>query len=139
MLATARLDYGLRGLVTLAAAGRPLKGEEIASHGDLPLKFLENVLGDLRRAGLLHSRRGTNGGYWLARPPTEITVADVIHVLAGHAGGETRITPFTEMWAALDAVVIRAASEITVADLLDVDGDQVPATPSDATDVTVEP
>lgn len=118
MLATARVDYGLRGLMILAAASCPLKGDEIATRGDLPVKFLENVLGDLRRGGLLHSRRGTNGGYWLARPARDITVADVIGILAGRPENAERRTPLTEMWAALDAAILATATDITIADLL---------------------
>lgn len=118
MLATARVDYGLRGLIVLAAASGLLKGDDIATRGVLPLKFLENVLGDLRRGGLLHSRRGSNGGYWLVRPPSDITVADVIRILTGRPENAGRCTPLTEMWATLDAVVMHTATEITIADLV---------------------
>src|SRR5215213_3327398 len=66
---SARADYALRAAVELAAAGGgPVKLEQLASTQDLPPKFLETILGELRRAGLLRTQRGADGGYWLARP-----------------------------------------------------------------------
>ena len=73
---SAKVDYALRATIELAAAGDgPIKGERIAQAQEIPLKFLENILGDLRHAGLVRSQRGIDGGYWLARPADEITVA----------------------------------------------------------------
>ena len=70
MRISARADYAVRAAVELAAAGDgPTKGEAIARAQSIPLKFLENILGDLRHAGLVRSQRGTDGGYWLGRPP----------------------------------------------------------------------
>jgi Rrf2 family protein len=123
VLATARLDYGLRALIALAAADRPLKGDELATEHNLPIKFLENVLGDLRRGGLVHSKRGGSGGYWLARPPRDITVADVIRVITGQPDGSTHLSPLASMWASLDAAVMRTAEGITLLDLQDPSGD----------------
>ena len=69
---------------SLAAAGDgPTKGEQIAQAQDIPLKFLENILLELRHGGLVQSQRGAEGGYWLARPPEEIKLADVIRAVEG--------------------------------------------------------
>src|SRR2546428_11319139 len=81
---SAKADYALRAAIELAATGEgPVKGERIAQAQEMPLKFLENILGDLRHAGLVRSQRGVEGGYWLARPAEEITVAEVIRAVEG--------------------------------------------------------
>ncbi|WP_430335273.1 RrF2 family transcriptional regulator [Rhodococcus sp. ACT016] len=81
---TARVDCAVRALVELAAAdGQLVKADALSSAQSIPYKFLEAVLADLRRGGLVSSRRGPDGGYWLARPADEITVADVIRTLEG--------------------------------------------------------
>lgn len=81
---SARSDYAVRAAVVLAASpGGPTKGEAIAADQHIPGKFLEAILGALRQAGLVASRRGAEGGYWLARPADEITVADVIRAVDG--------------------------------------------------------
>ncbi len=81
---TAKADYAVRTLLELAAAGgAPGKAEALATAQKIPHKFLESVLADLRRADLVRSRRGPDGGYWLARPPAEISVADVIRAVEG--------------------------------------------------------
>jgi Rrf2 family protein len=78
----AKVDYGLRALLSLAAH-EPQTTEELAEDQGLPARFLGAILADLRRAELVASRRGAEGGYRLARPPEEITVADVIRALDG--------------------------------------------------------
>src|SRR3954447_16386701 len=81
---SAKADCALRAVIELAATdARPLKGETIAQAQRIPLKFLENILGDLRHGGLVRSQRGAEGGYWLNRPAAEITVADVIRAVEG--------------------------------------------------------
>ncbi|MGH9004143.1 MAG: Rrf2 family transcriptional regulator [Acidimicrobiia bacterium] len=80
---TARLSYGLGALVDLAAAERPVKGAVLAGRHGVSKGFLENILAELRRAGIVASKRGGHGGYWLARPAGDITVADVIRTLDG--------------------------------------------------------
>ena len=73
MRVSAKVDYALRAALELAAAGEgPTKGERISQAQDIPLKFLENILLELRHAGLVQSQRGAEGGYWLARPPEQI-------------------------------------------------------------------
>jgi len=79
---TAKADYAVRAAVELAAAqggGMPVKGEQLARSQDIPQNFLENILTELRRAGLVRTRRGAEGGYQLARSAEEITVADVLN------------------------------------------------------------
>jgi len=81
---TARVDCAVRALVELAADSPELvKADALSGAQSIPPKFLEAVLADLRRGGLVSSRRGPDGGYWLARPAGEITVADVIRTLEG--------------------------------------------------------
>jgi Rrf2 family protein len=81
---SAKVDYALRAMTELAAAPPgPVKGERIATAQAIPSKFLENILIELRHAGLVVSQRGADGGYRLARPGAEITVADVIRAVEG--------------------------------------------------------
>jgi Rrf2 family protein len=81
---SAKVDYAVRALTELASGnGEPMKGDVIASRQDVPVKFLENILSDLRRAGLVASQRGFLGGYWLAVPADTITIADVIRAVEG--------------------------------------------------------
>src|SRR3954454_6557930 len=85
MRISAKADYAVRAALTLASApdDKPVKGERIAEAQSIPLKFLENILIDLRQAGLVASQRGPDGGYRLDGSPAEITVADVIRAVDG--------------------------------------------------------
>lgn len=84
MRVSAKADYAIRAAVELAAAGdRPLKGEAIANAQRIPPNFLENILADLRNSGIVASRRGAEGGYWLAKPANEVSLADVIRAVDG--------------------------------------------------------
>jgi Rrf2 family protein len=84
MYISAKVDYATRALLTLAASdGTPIRGEALANEQSLPVRFVENTLVDLKRAGLVTSHRGADGGYRLARRPKEISVADVIRALEG--------------------------------------------------------
>jgi Rrf2 family protein len=82
---SARSDYALRAAAELATAGADerLKRETLASRQDIPLEFLESVLLDLKHAGIVQSQRGASGGFRLARPPAEISLADVIRAVDG--------------------------------------------------------
>ena len=84
MRVSAKADYAVRAAVELAAAGDgPVKGEQIATTQGISLKFLENILSELRVSGIVCSRRGADGGYWLARPASEISIADVMRAVEG--------------------------------------------------------
>ena len=89
MRVSAKTDYAIRAALELAAADdeRPVKGERIATAQAIPLRFLENILMQLRHAGLVESRRGAEGGYRLARPASEVTLADVIRAIDGPLAG----------------------------------------------------
>jgi Rrf2 family protein len=84
---TAKVDYAVRASVVLADAAEadagPLKGEQIASGQSIPVKYLENILSELRQAGIVRSQRGAEGGYWLGRPASEVTLADIIRAVEG--------------------------------------------------------
>ncbi|MCW2991451.1 MAG: Rrf2 family transcriptional regulator, partial [Solirubrobacterales bacterium] len=83
---TARADYALRAAVELAVAheeGRAITGNALAQAQGISPKFLETILAELRFGGIVRSQRGVEGGYWLARPPAEISIADVIRGVEG--------------------------------------------------------
>jgi Rrf2 family protein len=129
MRVSAKVDYAVRAAVELAAAGEgPVKGEQVAHAQDIPLKFLENILGELRHAGLVRSQRGTEGGYWLGRPSDEITVADVIRAVEGPLAsvrGERpeslrypgSAEPLGKLWIAVRANLREVLEKVTLADL----------------------
>jgi Rrf2 family protein len=126
---SAKADYALRAVIELAASGDgPIKGERIAQAQEIPLRFLENILGDLRHAGVVRSQRGVEGGYWLARPPEEVSVADVIRAVEGpianvrglgpeqvqYAGSAERLQ---DVWIAVRANLRDVLEHVTIADL----------------------
>src|SRR3984893_5922468 len=85
MMFSTKAEYGVRVMVELArgADGEPVPLAEIAARGGLPLAYLEHLVARLRKAGLVDSRRGSRGGYMLARPASEITMAEVVEALEG--------------------------------------------------------
>ena len=83
MRLSARVDYALRAVCELAAANAPRTVEQLSAAQNIPNKYLESILGELRRGGLLRSQRGPDGGYRLARLASEISIADVIRALDG--------------------------------------------------------
>ncbi|GAA2395445.1 Rrf2 family transcriptional regulator [Dactylosporangium salmoneum] len=131
MRISAKADYAIRALVELAAdAGRPLVCEGIAAAQHIPYRFLKAVMRDLRRAGLVRSQRGCEGGYWLARPAAEITLADVVGAVDGElltVHGEslndpadaTRAPAVAAVWRAIQARTEEILTGVTLADLLD--------------------
>jgi Rrf2 family protein len=110
---SAKADYAVRALVELAAdGGGPIKGEQLAQLQQIPPKFLESILTELRHHGLLTSRRGADGGYWLARPASQIMMADVIRATDGPLASVRGLAPgsvsyhgaaiaLTDVWLAL--------------------------------------
>ena len=129
MRVSAKADYAIRATVELAAAGAgPVKGDRIAQAQEIPPNFLENILVDLRNAGLVASKRGAEGGYWLARPADEITLADVIRAvdgpLANVRGVRSELVTYQgsaerlrEVWVAVRASLRAVLEHVTVADL----------------------
>lgn len=83
MRLSARVDYALRAAIELAAATGPRTVEQLAAAQDIPQKYLEAILGELRRGGILRSQRGPDGGYRLARPADTISIAHLIRALDG--------------------------------------------------------
>src|ERR1700679_2375014 len=85
MRVTAEADYDGRAAVELAdsSADAPRKVDEVSQAQSIPLSFLENILTQLRSAGVVRSQRGPEGGYWLAPPASEVTLADVIRAVEG--------------------------------------------------------
>ena len=120
MRVSAKVDYALRAALELAAAGDgPTKGERISQAQDIPLKFLENILLELRHGGLVQSQRGADGGYWLARPAEEIKLADVIRAgsrpeVVEYAGPAAKLQ---DVWVALRANMRAVLEELTLADV----------------------
>lgn len=122
MRISARTQYALRAVTELAAAPPgPVPAEKIAVAQNIPRRFLDNILLQLRRAGLINSQRGPDGGYWLARPPEEITLADVIVVVEGNPEHSPRADypgvarPLADVWSALREHEETLLSEITFA------------------------
>ncbi len=130
MRTTAKADYAVRAAVELAAAGAgdPVKAEQISEAQSIPLNFLENILAELRRGGIVESRRGAAGGYLLGRPAEEITVADVIRAVEGPLANVRGVSPdlleyegsaerLRDVWVALRANVRGVLEQVTLADI----------------------
>jgi len=125
---TAKADYAVRAAVELAAAGDMVTADQIAQAQEIPVNFLENILRDLRRAGIVESRRGQAGGYLLARPAEAISIADVIRAVEGPLANVRGISPdaleyhgsaakLREVWVALRASVRSVLEQVTLADV----------------------
>jgi Rrf2 family protein len=132
MRISAKVDYAVRAAVELAAAPdeRPVKAERIATHQDIPLNFLENILGELRHAGIVRSQRGADGGFRLAKPASDVTVADVIRAVEGPLatvrGGPPEESAYigaaealSRVWIAVRKNLRDVVEQITLADVAD--------------------
>ena len=130
MRISAKADYAVRAVVELAAASgeKPVKAERIATAQGIPLNFLENILGELRHAGIVRSHRGAEGGFRLAKPAERITIADVIRAvegpLASVRGGPPEDSEYTgaaesllRVWIAVRANLRKVVEHVTVADV----------------------
>jgi Rrf2 family protein len=138
---SAKADYAIRAAVELAAADEgPVKGDRIAQAQQIPPNFLENILADLRNAGIVGSRRGAEGGYWLARPAAEISLADVIRAVDGplaNIGGlrpdqleyDGSASELREVWVAVRYALRSVLEETTLAEVA---GGRLPAAVTDA-------
>ena len=134
MRISAKVDYAVRAAIELAAGGgEPIKGEQIADAQEIPLKFLENILGELKHTGIVASRRGAQGGYWLAKPAEDVTLADIVRAVEGPLasvrgqGPETleykgEAVPLQKVWIALRANI--RAEDTSLADVV---GGDLPA------------
>lgn len=130
MQVSAKVDYALRAALELAVAENegPLKGGRISEAQDIPLKFLENILLELKHAGLVRTQRGAGGGYWLARPAGEVSLAEIIRAVEGPLANvrgegpeEVEYTgvakPLQEVWIAVRANLRGVLECVTLADL----------------------
>lgn len=132
MRISAKADYAVRAAVELAGTDEkhPIKGEALAEAQDIPLQFLEHILLELKHARLVRARRGARGGYWLARSPEQIPLADVIRAVEGPLANIQDLAPeqtkypgsserLSEVWIAVRASLRRVLENVTVADLRD--------------------
>jgi Rrf2 family transcriptional regulator, cysteine metabolism repressor len=150
MMFSTKAEYGVRVMVELARrdqsnAGEPIPLTEIAEHDGLPLAYLEHLVARLRKAGLIDSRRGSRGGYLLARPAGEITMAEVVEALegsiapiecisqttdgaivcsresgqagSGRTGSNAQVCPTKLLWTRVRGAIVRTLRDTTLADL----------------------
>ena len=130
MRITAKADYAVRATLELAASenGAPVKGEKLAAAQEIPLQFLEHILLDLKRHELVKAKRGVRGGYWLARKPEEITIADVIRAVEGPLANIHDISPeateypgnaehLRDVWVAVRANLREVLEKVSIADV----------------------
>jgi Rrf2 family protein len=130
MRLSARADYALRAAIELAATERNhITAEQLARAQSIPGKFLEAILTQLRRAGLVRSQRGPEGGFWLARPASEISLADIIRAIDGPLVGvrgerpekvdySGAAEPLQTVWIALRANERAILEEVTLEDIV---------------------
>lgn len=144
MMFSTKAEYGVRVMVELArragedrAGGDPISLAEIAEHDGLPLAYLEHLVARLRKAGLVDSRRGSRGGYMLARSPVDITMAEVVEALEGsiapieciseasdgtivcsRESDPEHVCPTKLLWTKVRYAIVRTLQETTLADLV---------------------
>jgi Rrf2 family protein len=143
MMFSTKAEYGVRVMVELARragerdGGNPISLAEIAAKDGLPLAYLEHLVARLRKAGLVDSRRGSRGGYMLARSPAEISMAEVVEALEGSIAPIECITessdgsivcsresepghtcPTKLLWTKVRFSIVRTLQEMTLADLV---------------------
>ncbi|HWJ61426.1 MAG TPA: Rrf2 family transcriptional regulator [Acidimicrobiales bacterium] len=137
MRITAKVDYAVRAAIELARSYPtdgsrpvPLTRQAIAEAQDIPSKFLEHILADLKRSQIVGSVRGADGGYWLHRPPAEITMADIIRAAEGPLADVRGERPdaldypddlavLQRAWIAVRANLRAVLEQVTLADLRD--------------------
>jgi Rrf2 family transcriptional regulator, cysteine metabolism repressor len=139
MMFSTKAEYGVRVMVELArrAGGDPVPLAEIAAHDGLPLAYLEHLVARLRKAELVDSRRGSRGGYMLARPPQQITMAEVVAALEGsiapieciseaadgsivcsRESSADHVCPTKLLWTRVRMSIVSTLRETTLADLM---------------------
>ena len=129
MRVSAKADYAVRAAAELAAAEEgPIKGERLAEAQDIPLQFLEHILLELKHVWIVRARRGAKGGYWLARPADDVTVADVIRAVEGPIANVQSAPPesieyrgnaehLQDVWIAVRANLRAVLEHVTIDDL----------------------
>ena len=130
MHVTAKADYAVRAVVELATSTQqaPRKVDEVAQAQGIPVSFLENILTQLRSSGIVRSQRGPEGGYWLAKPAEEVTLAHIIRAVEGPLVGVRGQRPeeieyvgsaeaLQSVWVALRANLRKVLEHVTVADV----------------------
>jgi Rrf2 family protein len=130
MHVTAKADYAVRAVVELAQSSQdsPRKVDDVAKAQGIPVSFLENILTQLRSAGVVRSQRGPEGGYWLAKPPEEVNLAQVIRAVEGPLVGVRGQRPeeieyigsaesLQQVWIALRANLRKVLENVTVAEV----------------------
>jgi Rrf2 family protein len=130
MHVTAKADYAVRAVIELAGSSQdaPRKVDEVAQAQLIPVSFLENILTQLRSAGVVRSQRGPEGGYWLAKPPDQVNLAHVIRAVEGPLVGVRGQRPeeieyvgsaeaLQQVWIALRANLRKVLENVTVADV----------------------
>jgi Rrf2 family protein len=140
MRLSARADYALRAAIEIAnVADGHVTAEQVARAQQIPVKFLETILTQLRRAGLVRSQRGPDGGFWLARPADDITLADIIRAIDGQLLGVRgerpenigyigAAEPLQRVWIALRASERAILEEVTLGQIV---SGELPATVMD--------
>ena len=131
MRVSAKGEYAVRAAMELASATAeaPVKKSAIVAAQKIPPKFLENILSELRNAGIVESQRGSEGGYWLAKPASVITVADVMRAVEGPLASvrshrpetmeyEGLAAPLQQVWVALRASIRDVLEGVSIADLV---------------------
>ncbi|HWX97231.1 MAG TPA: Rrf2 family transcriptional regulator [Solirubrobacteraceae bacterium] len=130
MHVTAKADYAVRAIVELAGSSQeaPRKVDDVAKAQGIPVSFLENILTQLRSSGIVRSQRGPEGGYWLAQPADQLSLANVIRAVEGPLVGVRGQRPeeieyvgsaesLQQVWIALRASLRRVLEHVTVADV----------------------
>jgi Rrf2 family protein len=130
MRVSAKADYAVRAAAELAAAEEgPVKGERLADAQDIPLQFLEHILLELKHNGIVRARRGAKGGYWLAKPADEVSVADIVRAVEGPIAHVQSTPPeaieysgnsesLQEVWIAVRASLRAVLEQVTLADVV---------------------
>ena len=130
MHVTAKADYAVRAVVELAdsSQGSPRKVDEVAQAQHIPVSFLENILTQLRSSGIVRSQRGPEGGYWLAQPAEDVSLADIIRAVEGPLVGVRGQRPeeieyvgsaeaLQNVWIALRTNLRKVLETVSVADV----------------------
>jgi Rrf2 family protein len=130
MRVSAKADYALRAVAELAAAGETMNRERIAAAQGIPMEFLESILLELKYVGIVQSQRGARGGFRLARPAADISLADVIRSVDGPMANVRGSRPeeveypgpaahLRDVWIAVRASLRELLESTSVQDLVD--------------------